>query len=124
MSKGDRKLSIVDVGEIEAGEKALQSIFDKYASSTKGMTQADLAEMSSELGFMDKKYTSKTVGTVFAKVKLSKKKAIKFMQFKDAWRNISVERGVTYHDLIKLAQGTEGDEVSKDVSSFACKTER
>ena len=108
MSKGDRKLSIVDKEDLAWCTATLEGFFNTYKSGsgkTEGVTSADLERLCTEKGILDGKLTAKVVSSVFAKVKLARKKQLKLMQFTEAWRQLGAAKGVTYFELTKLASG-------------------
>jgi serine/threonine protein phosphatase PrpC/CRP-like cAMP-binding protein len=99
---GTRKLSRISADEMAGLNLALMGIFGTWAPDGE-IDDANLQALSKACGWMEPSCNPGDISMIFASTKLGKKKTLKFERFQEACRKIATKKGITYQELVQIA---------------------
>lgn len=119
-----RKLSQVSGAEKERTTKNLRLLFETYRGSSPGIEAAGLVRLADECALLDAAssgLTAEKCALIFSRVKLGKKTELNLNRFEEACRQLAVEKGTTFTELVancsRIKGIGEGEAAGKEVDA-------
>ena len=103
-----RKLSTVSGAEKERTTKNLRMLFETYRGSSPGVEAVGLVRLADECALLDATLTPEAVALIFSRVKLGKKTELNMNRFEEACRQLAVEKGTTFTELVANCSRIKG----------------
>jgi hypothetical protein len=114
-----RKLSTVSGAEKERTTKNLRLLFETYRGSNPGVDASGLIRFADECELLDSSLTLEKTNLIFSRVKLGKKTELNLNRYEEACRQLAVEKGTTFTELVgncsRIKGIGEGDAAGKTV---------